>query len=76
MFEYVKYNCHVMTKNDVGKTTPQKLLESYEKKRINGTDFVFDGIECVVTSIGYDSSKTSIITKILRKDDAEQQKNI
>jgi len=69
MFEYVKYNCHVMAKNDIGNDTPEQLIKKYEEKRKNLTDYIFDGVECVVESVKYDRSKTSIITKIMRKDD-------
>jgi hypothetical protein len=69
MFEYVKYNCHVMIKNDVGDKNPAMLTNDYNSNRKNGVDYVFDGVDCIVDSVKYDSSKSSIITKISRKDD-------
>lgn len=69
MFEYVKFNCHVMQRNDVGVKTPETILNDYKLKRTNGVDYIFDGVECVVSSVSYASGKSSIITKILRKGD-------
>ena len=69
MFEYVKYNCHVMVKNEIGKNTPESLFNTYILKRKNGTDYVFDGVDCVVESVNYDRSRSCIITKIKIKDE-------
>lgn len=69
MYEYVKYNCHVMIKNDVGNKTPETVFNDYIKNRKNETDYVFDGVDCIVESVKYDRSKSAIITKILRKID-------
>lgn len=73
MIEYVKYNCHVMARNDVGNKTPEILMNEYISKRQNGTDFIFDDVECVVTSVNYASGKSNIITKISRKDDLKDE---
>ncbi len=74
MFEYVKYNCHVMVKNDVGTKTPETVHQDYIRKRsTTGVDYVFDGVDCVVVSVGYASGKSSIITKIKRKDDVKNE---
>lgn len=69
MTEYVKFNCHVMKRNEVGNKTPETIMAEYVAKRKNGVDYLFDGIECVVSSVAYASGKSSIITKILRKGD-------
>lgn len=69
MFEYVKYNCHVMCKNDIGNKTPDELLSTYIINRRNNMDYVFQGVECIVVSVSWASGKSSIITKIIRKSD-------
>jgi hypothetical protein len=69
MFEYVKFNCHVMAKNDVNGKTPEKVFSDYLANRVNECDYIFDGVECVVMSVKYDMTKTCMITKILRKSD-------
>lgn len=71
MIEYVKYNCHVMIRNDIGNKTPEMILNAYISNRVDGTDYTFDKIPCIVTSVKYASGRSSIVTKILRKDDYE-----
>jgi|SaaInlStandDraft_4_1057021.scaffolds.fasta_scaffold16170_2 hypothetical protein len=73
MIEYVKFNCHVMERNDVGKNTPETLILQYESKRKNGVDYVFDNIECVVSSVKWAYGRSSIITKIVRKEDIDNE---
>ena len=71
MKEYIKYNCHVMAVNEVGTKTPDTVMKEYVSKRTNGTDYVFDGVDCVVVSVNYSPDRVRLITKILRKDDYE-----
>ncbi len=58
-----------MQKNDVGSKTLEIITKDYENNRKNGSDYIFNNIPCVVISVNYDSSRSSIITKIARKDD-------
>lgn len=69
MKEYVKYNCHIMAINDVGNKTPEIIMNEYLTKRVNDTDYVFDGVDCIVLSTKYSSGRSSIVTNISRKDD-------
>jgi len=71
MIEYVKYHCHVIKKNDVGKKTPESIMNEYLSKRKDDIDMLINGIECVVESVKYSSGRASIITKILRKKDLD-----
>ena len=73
MKEYIKYNCHVMTINEVDKKTPDIIMKEYISKRENGVDYVFDGVDCVVVSVAYASGRKQIITKISRKDDYKNE---
>jgi len=68
MYEYVKYNCHVMQKNDVGSETPEKIFQTYLRNRRKGVDYVFQNTDCVVISVTWAANRTAIITKIMRKD--------
>lgn len=68
MVEYVKFNCHLMARNEVNQT-PEQLMEKYNmEKKSKGFNYTFDGVECVVSSCSYAQGKHSIITKIIRKD--------
>lgn len=71
MIEYVKFNCHVLHKNDVGNKTPEMIMNAYLSKRVDGVDMVINNVGCVVDSVKYSSGRTSIITKILRKKDVD-----
>ena len=71
MKEYVKYNCHVMAVNEVGTKSPDVVMKEYVTKRVNGADYVFDGVDCVVVSVNYAPDRARLITKISRKDDYE-----
>ncbi len=63
-----------MAKNDVGTKTPEMVMQDYIKRRaVSGTDYVFDGVDCVVVSVNYASGKSSLVTKIKRKDDVENE---
>jgi hypothetical protein len=70
MKEYVKFNCHIMTSNEVN-GTPEQLLEKYKSTRQNGFDYIFKGVECVVTSCSWAQGKTAIISKLDRKGDID-----
>ncbi len=76
MYEYVKYSCHVMQKNDIGKKTPETIFQEYLKKRRNGVDYVFQNTECVVKSVAWANGNHSIITNIIRKDSLENEETI
>lgn len=69
MFEYVKFNCHVMARNDIGKKTPTELFNEYLSSRVDGVDYIFDNIKCTVASVSWAVGKASIITKILKTED-------
>ena len=76
MYEYVKYNCHVMQRNEVGKKTPEIIFNEYLKNRKNGVDYVFQKTDCVVKSVTWAQGKTGIITNIIRKDSLENEETI
>lgn len=71
MIEYVKFNCHVLKKNEVGNKTPDILLSEYIKNRRYDVDMTINGVDCIVVSVKYSSGRSSIITKILRKKDID-----
>jgi len=57
MYEYVKYNCHVMQKNDVGSETPEKIFQTYLRNRRKGVDYVFQNTDCVVISVTWAANR-------------------
>jgi hypothetical protein len=73
MNEYVKYNCHVMQVNDIGKKTPEIIFQEYLRKRKNGADYFFQNTDCVVTSVTWAQGRTGIITRIVRKDSLKNE---
>lgn len=73
MIEYIKYHCKVLEKKEVGSKTPESIMQEYLNNRKNDVDFLYSGIECVVLSVKYTSGRNSIITKVLRKIDLENQ---
>ena len=53
-----------------GNITPEKLLNNYETKRaLTGYDYIFNNIECIVTSCTWTHGKHTIISKLMRKGD-------
>lgn len=74
MVEYVKFNCHVMARNTLSdKINPDELYKNYLNNRKNGYDYIFDNIECIVSSCTWASGRSAIITKILRKADINNE---
>jgi len=73
MIEYIKYHCKVLERKDVGKKTPEIIMKEYMSKRKNGVDLTISGVECIVESVKYTSGRSSIITKLLRKMDLENE---
>lgn len=70
MTEYIKFNCHVLQKNDLDKNiTPEKLREEYSLKRgSKDYDLFLRDTECIIESCQWASGRSSIITKVKRKD--------
>ena len=71
MKEYVKFNCHIMQTNEVSHN-PSILLDLYKSEaKTNGYNYIFQNVECVVTSCTWATGKHTIITKVLRKGDID-----
>ena len=70
MKEYVKFNCHVLQRNDLDKNmTPEKLKQQYDFKRgAKDYDLILRDTECVIESCEWASGRSGIITKVKRKD--------
>ena len=62
-----------MQVNEVGNKTPQNIMNEYISKRVNGYDYIFDDVECVVVSTQYGSGRSNIISKLLRKRDLDNE---
>ena len=75
MIEYIKFHCKVLEKKEVGKKTPEILMAEYLSKRKDGVDLNISGVECIVESVKYTSGRTSIITKLLRIMDLENEES-
>lgn len=71
MKEYVKFNCHIMTTNELDKNkTPENVLEYYKTiRQTKGYDYIFKGVECIVTSCSWAQGNGAIISKLTRKGD-------
>jgi hypothetical protein len=51
---------------------PNVLLDWYKSEaRTKGYNYIFQGIECVVSSCTWATGKHTIITKVLRKGDID-----
>lgn len=64
--ELIRFNCHILDTNQhPDNITPEILLEQYKAK----TDWVLEGVQIEIVSCNWAAnSKTSILTKVKRKD--------
>ena len=64
--ELIRFNCHILDiKKHSDSITPEKLLEQYNKSNI---DLIFDDTLVEIDTITWASGRTSILTKVKRKD--------